>query len=315
MQNPNRLLDIAKEACRYARYHIKESETAPGVEYVRRYQLSEREFKIRKEMERITDEICKKFNIESTEDPRHRAIHMQVLEKLTILHQIGNCEEYSVLAFNYIRKNYPALELNELNLEILGINKKSHIVVSLGDHSHRVICDPSLNLVFELSNEPHKLHFFSASKGCNRYTPYSPLVHNVEVLSTNESVPFLDKEIRDFINNDYFPSIQDSFYFEKEDNEAKQLLEVLEKYLAANWDTDKPKELPPLIRFHLRYINDAKQGQTPWREAEKKVRELAGHFHSKKKEPVDYCELFTLEDREKLIENLEESVHTQKLSH
>ncbi|QMT61541.1 hypothetical protein HBNCFIEN_02945 [Legionella sp. PC997] len=213
------LLEIAKEACAYAREHIKQGETTPRIkfykksaalldndltsvrkeelknkyaerynqrksagyyessifhnlQYLDRVALANEVADIRKQADELWMAFCALKGVEE-DSTRGQSIRRHCLELCVLEKKIGNCGEFATLAFHYIQKMYPE-QLEEMNLTVLGVNINRHVVVSLGKDEDRVICDPTLNLVFELNKEPEKLHSFSQSRGKNTYYPYNP---------------------------------------------------------------------------------------------------------------------------------------------
>ncbi|MCW8410477.1 hypothetical protein OQJ13_15970 [Legionella sp. PATHC035] len=122
---------------------------------------------MRGQAQQLWKAFCAKKGIslksEHGESVRRHALEYHFLKK-----EIGNCGEFSRLAFNYIQQNYPE-KLDDMNLHVLGVHGNNHVVVSLGSDEDRVICDPSLDLVFKLKDESEKLYDFFYSGGKNKY--------------------------------------------------------------------------------------------------------------------------------------------------
>ncbi|MCW8397588.1 hypothetical protein OQJ26_02150 [Legionella sp. PATHC038] len=221
------LLEIAREACTYAREHIKEGETTPRIkfykknadllgkdfaetrrgylkkkypvlyeklkasgdkektiihslQYIDRKKLEGAVQDMRDEADELWEAFCRDKKVEKYSE-RGQSIRRYAVELCSLERKIGNCGEFATLAFFYIQKKYPE-RLEEMNLTVLGVNGRSHVVVSMGSDDDRVICDPTLDLVFELKKEPEKLHAFTQSHGKNSY--YVPEVHTLEKLAT-----------------------------------------------------------------------------------------------------------------------------------
>ncbi|WP_392537313.1 hypothetical protein [Legionella sp. 227] len=222
------LLEIAREACTYAREHIKEGGTTPRVkfykknaallgkdlapsrrerlkekyperyerlkaaghkessiihslQYMDRTYLEDDVEKMRNQADELWKAFCRYKGVEKYSE-RGQSIRRYAIELCSLESKIGNCGEFATLAFYYIQKKYPE-RLEEMNLTVLGVNGNSHVVVSLGSDDDRVICDPTLDLVFELNKEPEKLHAFTQSRGKNTYYSYSPEVHKLKKLA------------------------------------------------------------------------------------------------------------------------------------
>lgn len=166
--NNSELLKIAREACAYAREHIKQGETTPGA----KGNLEQKVAEMRTQADKLWEAFCKYKGVDEHSE-RGQSIRTHALELFVLEKEIGNCGEFVTLAFHYIQKNYPQ-QLAEMNLTVLGVNGSTHIVVSLGNEEDRVICDPTMDIVFEFNKEPEKLHDYSQSRGKNTYYPYFP---------------------------------------------------------------------------------------------------------------------------------------------
>ncbi|CAM3083053.1 Uncharacterised protein [Legionella steigerwaltii] len=232
------LLQIAREACAYARKHIIESETTPQIQFYeenadlfadmaeqRKEQLKKKyaeQYKnrlaagrqesdifaflevldrgilqdkiadMRKHADKLWEAFCTKKDIDINSELSD-SIRNHALEYFVTKIGIGNCGEFSRLAFIYIQQKYPE-QLEQMNLTVLGVNRGRHLVVSLGDDDNRVICDPTLDLVFELNEEPQKLHDFSQSQG-NTYSPYNPEFHELSKLEIHHPEGLLDPKV------------------------------------------------------------------------------------------------------------------------
>ncbi|WP_392537300.1 hypothetical protein [Legionella sp. 227] len=122
---------------------------------------------MRGQAEKLWKAFCAKKGI-SLKSEHGQSVRRHALEYHVLKKEIGNCGEFSRLAFNYIQQNYPE-KLDDMNLHVLGVHGNNHVVVSLGSNEDRVICDPSLDLVFKLKDEPEKLYDFFYSEGKNKY--------------------------------------------------------------------------------------------------------------------------------------------------
>lgn len=223
------LLEIAHEACAYARKHIKQGDTTPRIkfykknttlfdkdltairkddlkikyknryeerkaaghkessifhnlEYLDRLALTNEVADLREQADTLWNDFCTHKGINKNSE-RGQSIRRHALELCVLEKKIGNCGEFATLAFHYIQKKYPE-RLEEMNLIVLGVNGDKHVVVSLGRDEDRVICDPTLDLVFELEKEPQKLHSFGQFHGKNYYYPYSPEFDTLNKLAT-----------------------------------------------------------------------------------------------------------------------------------
>ncbi|WP_454782190.1 hypothetical protein [Legionella sp. WA2022007384] len=232
------LLEIANEACAYAREHIKQGETTPRIkfykknaalldkdltskrkdelknkyaerfeqrkaaghyessifhnlQYLDRLTLANEVADIREQADKLWMAFCAHKKVDE-DSARGQSIRRYCLELCVLEKQIGNCGEFATLAFHYIEKMHPG-QLEEMNLTLLGVSGR-HVVVSLGSDEDRVICDPTLDLVFELNKEPEKLHNFSQSRGKNTYYPYSPEFDRLNKLAISTPEGMLTRE-------------------------------------------------------------------------------------------------------------------------
>lgn len=166
------LLNIARDACAYAREHIRQGGIPGGDEL----QDNNPEFyeqnvaDMRAQADELWEAFCQYKGVDEHSE-RGQSIRRHALERFVLEKGIGHCGEFATLAFHYIQNNYPQ-QLAEINLTVLGVNGSTHIVVSLGSDEDRVICDPTLDIVFELNREPEKLQDFSQSRGKAIYYPY-----------------------------------------------------------------------------------------------------------------------------------------------
>jgi hypothetical protein len=199
--NSSRLLEIANEACEYARSCIEESETGKNTSPLRRIALSCYQHDLREQADAIIINICDELAVERS-CGSYLAIRAEVLERMTIERKIGNCEEYAILALNHIKRHH-GNELKNTKLELIAVHHHVHIVLSIGDASDRLICDPSLNLVFKLNDEPEKLKYYSRRNDGNIYTPYDPQFHTINPAYEHD-IPDLPQSIMLIIDK-YLP--------------------------------------------------------------------------------------------------------------
>lgn len=152
-----------------------------NLQYLDRLTLTNEVADIREQADELWRAFCAHKGVDE-DSARGQSIRRHCLELCVLEKQIGNCGEFATLAFHYIQKMYPE-RLQEMNLTVLGVSGR-HVVVSLGSDEDRVICDPTLDLVFELNKEPEKLHNFSQSRGKNTYYPYNPEFDTLNKLAT-----------------------------------------------------------------------------------------------------------------------------------
>lgn len=166
------LLNIARDACAYAREHIRQGEIPGGDELEENYpaRYEQNVAAMRAQADKLWEAFCQYKGVDEYSE-RGQSIRRHALELFVLEKGIGQCGEFATLAFHYIQNNYPK-QLAEINLAVLGVNGSRHIVVSLGSDEDRVICDPTLDIVFELNREPEKLHDFTQSPWKTIYYPY-----------------------------------------------------------------------------------------------------------------------------------------------
>jgi len=263
----------AKLACSYARSVIDECATEINIS---KEIIWERYFKVNRVRFTLFSDQESLYHLVCISDQRNYFL-MKRLIKNTRMLRSGNCTEYAMLAFNYLRKTITT----GTNIEMLSIEGGDHVFVVIGrckdfpafakgEDDNAVICDPySLreeNRVYPAGEIRKRLHCFREYSEEDQLWPYKneefpfdPAVHKLRPLYQEQAVINVSnssKSIHAAVQrmNQISETLSDI-----DDNAAASILKIIDEVILYQQEFDRAVSDNKLENYHVlnveRYLN------------------------------------------------------------